>query len=224
MSVAQQLYRLQETDLEIEAKEQSLRQASLRLGEDQELARTRERLEQEGRQREALSKEQHTTEWEIDDLVTKVSAAEETLYSGRIKNPKELANLQHEVELMKAKRNQVEDKALEIMDRAELAEANVAAISEELKKAQEHLSAEIDKLKTSLAALNERRQRLLDDIEPRVAELYQDLRLKKGRAVARVEQGVCTSCRLSLPMSDLQRARIGDLIQCSSCGRILFQA
>ena len=39
---------------------------------------------------------------------------------------------------------------------------------------------------------------------------------------ARVEQGICRGCRISLPTTDLQQARSGKLVQCSSCGRILF--
>jgi predicted nucleic acid-binding Zn-ribbon protein len=231
MSVAKQLYQLQDTDLEIESKEQALQRIASQLGEDRAVARVKARLAQENQNLEELKRQQHSVEWEIDDLVTKITPAEETLYSGRIKNPKELANLQHEVEALKARRNQLEDKALEIMDRAELTEASVAAINSELKtveadwhRQQQQLSAEAEELKNSLSHLEHRRQSLLSEIEPRIAEFYQELRRKRGRAVARVEQGICSSCRISLPISDLQRARSGDLVQCSSCGRILFQA
>ena len=50
------------------------------------------------------------------------------------------------------------------------------------------------------------------------------LKKQKGTAVAKVEQGVCCGCRISLPSTELQRARSDSLVRCSSCGRILFLA
>jgi len=38
-----------------------------------------------------------------------------------------------------------------------------------------------------------------------------------------VEQGLCQGCRISLPMSIVQKARAGvGLVQCVSCERILL--
>lgn len=231
MSITKQLYRLQEIDLEIEADNQTLQQATAQLGENQAVTRLQSRLAQEKQQLEKLRQQQHSAEWEIEGVAGKLTTAEEELYSGRIKNPKELSSLQQEVQALKTKRSQLEDRALEIMDRVEQAEASVAAVSNEVKTAeaewqhrQQQLSAEAEELKTKLSDLNYKRESLLADIDPQFVELYHKLRKQKGRAVARVEQGICNSCRISLPITDLQRARSGNLIQCSSCGRILFQA
>ncbi|GAJ21193.1 unnamed protein product, partial [marine sediment metagenome] len=136
-----------------------------------------------------------------------------------------------EVDGLRAKRDQLEDKALEIMDKVELTEASVTTISNELKtveaewhRQQQQLSAETEELKTRLSDLKHKRQLLLAEIDPQAVDLYHELRRQKGRAVAKVEQGICSSCRISLPITDLQRTRSGNLVQCSSCGRILFQA
>jgi len=231
MSVAKQLYQLQEIDLELESKEQALKQIASQLGENQAVVRVQTKLASENQHLEELRRQQHSTEWEIDDLVGKLTTAEKELYSGRIKNPKELTNLQHEVEGLKTRRSQLEDKALEIMDKVELTEASVATISNQLKTVeaewhlqQQQLSAETEQLKTKLADLKHKRQLLLAEIDPQIVEFYHELRRQKGRAVAKVEQGICSSCRISLPITDLQRTRSGNLVQCSSCGRILFQA
>jgi len=41
--------------------------------------------------------------------------------------------------------------------------------------------------------------------------------------VVKVERGMCQGCRISLPMSVLQKARSGfDVVQCVSCERILY--
>ena len=229
MGVTKQLYQLQEVDLELESNEQALRQMVSQLGESQAVVRTQTKLSTEQQQLDDLAHQQHSAEWEIDDLVNKLTTVEEQLYSGRIRNPKELTNLQHEVEMLKTKRDQLEDKALEIMDQVELASASAAATSSEFKKLeaewqsqQQQLSADIEALKSKLSDLKRKRQLLSAEIDPQAIEVYDKLRKQKGQAVAKVEQGICRGCRISLPFSELQQVRSGNLVHCSSCGRILF--
>ncbi len=229
MGVAKQLYQLQEVDLELESNEQALRQMASQVGESQVVVRAQTRVASEQKRLDELRHQQHSAEWEIDDIVGKITTGEEQLYSGRIKNPKELTSLQHEVNMLKARRDQSETGALEIMDQVELAETSVAAASGEFKKLeaewhnqQQQLSADIEKLKSKLSDLRHKRQLLSVEIDPQAIEVYDKLKKQKGQAVAKVEQGICRGCRISLPFSELQQARSGDLMQCGSCGRILF--
>jgi predicted nucleic acid-binding Zn-ribbon protein len=161
--------------------------------------------------------------------VNRISEAEEQLYSGRIKNPKELTNLQHEVGILKSKRDQLENRALEIMDQVERAGADAAALNSEFNKLeaewhrqQKQILGEIETLKSKLSELEEKRRLCSGTIDPQAVALYDKLRKQKGQAVAKVEQGICRGCRISLSFSELQQARSGNLVQCSSCGRILF--
>ncbi len=231
MSVAKQLYQLQEVDLELESNEQSLNKVASQLGESEAVVRTRSKLASEHQRLEELSRRQLSIEWEIDDLTSKLAPTEEELYSGRIRNPKELTNLQHEIDGLKAKRSQLEDKALEIMDQVELTTKSVATLNGELKaletewqSQQQQLSANLEQLKTILSNLNHKRQLLTAEIDPQAVEVYHELKKQKGTAVAKVEQGICRGCRISLPITELQRSRSGSLVRCSSCGRILFLA
>jgi len=229
MSIAKQLYQLQEIDLAIESAEQALQRIASQLGWDEAVAAVRNRLAAESQRLAELNKQQHSIEWEIDDLTGKLANFERQLYSGKIGNPKELANLQHEVVSLKAQRGGLEDKALEIMDRAELLAQKVATISSELEVAeaewhsrQQQLSTDRDRLKTELSELKDKRQQFLARIESQPVELYRQLKEQKSQAVVKVVQGICGGCRISLPSVELQRARGGNLAQCSSCGRILF--
>ena len=231
MGVAKQLYQLQEVDLELESNERALQQVTSQLGESQEVVRARNKLASERQRLEELKRQQHSLEWEIDDIATKLTATEDKLYSGSIGSPKELANLQHEVDGLKTRRSQLEDEALDIMEQVELATASVATISSQLKTVeaewqsqQQQLSADMEQLKAVLSNLKHKRQTLSAEIDPGAVELYHELKEKKGTAVAKVEQGICRGCRISLSATELQRARSGSLMQCSSCGRILFLA
>ncbi|MEE9366552.1 MAG: hypothetical protein V3W44_07695, partial [Dehalococcoidales bacterium] len=221
MSIAGQLHELQEIDLEIADEEHKLEQVVGRLGKDDVVVAAREKLDAEKEKLKELQHQQHSLEWEIDDLAGKIKAGDGQLYSGKIKNPKELSSLQHEVELWKAKRNGLETKDLEIMEKVETVEAGIATLNQELEeinagwqREQEGLRSEKAALEGSLNDLKQKRQTLAAEVDSKVLTLYEQLRKNKGLAVARVEQGICRGCRISLPSSELQQARGSALVQC----------
>ncbi|MFB0558955.1 MAG: zinc ribbon domain-containing protein [Dehalococcoidales bacterium] len=231
MTVAAQLYQLQEVDLAIESNEQAVSRIASQLGESEEVVRAQAKLTSEHQCLEELRHQQHSAEWEIDDLVAKLAIAENKLYSGEIRNPKELSNFQQEVAGLKAQRSQLEDKTLAIMEQVEAAAASAASKDSELKtleaewrSQQQQLSDDMEQHKTTLSELNQKRQQLVARIEPGAVEVYNELKKQKGTAVAKVEQGICRGCRISLPVTELQRVRSEGLVRCSSCGRILFLA
>jgi predicted nucleic acid-binding Zn-ribbon protein len=231
MSVAKQLYQLQEVDQELESSERTLNYITGQIGESEAVIDTQNKLSSERQQLEELTRQQHSVEWEIDDISGKIGKVEEELYSGRVRNPKELTDLQHEVDSLKSKRSKLEDQALEVMEQVELATKTVTNLDSELKRLetewqnqQQNLSTEAEQLKTAIAETKHRRELLAGDIDPQAVEIYQELKRLRGTAVARVEQGICRGCRISLPVTELQQVRSGNLIRCSSCGRILFLA
>jgi predicted nucleic acid-binding Zn-ribbon protein len=229
MTVTKQLNQLQELDIEIEQEEQTLNQKVGQLGEREALDTVQSRLASEKEQLEELKHQHRSAEAEVDDLLSKIAATEEQLYGGKITNPKELSSLQHEVTMMKDKIDQLENRALEKIDQVEAAENGVTATTAELKKMEEEwyqqqkqLSSDIEQLKASLVDLRQKRQRLSEQIEPSAVALYEKIRQQKKQAVAKVEQGICCACRISLSASVLQKARSGQPVQCGTCGRILF--
>ena len=229
MNYARNLYQLQQLELELEALKSTGNAVEARLKDSRALDEAAARLETAQRCLDELKKKQHTLDWEIEDISGKLEKESEALYSGRIKNPKELSSLQHDAEGLKSRKDGLEEAALELMEQVERAEDDVAQKSRELKKLEEErllqkqtLSAELEKLNTSLVELEARRRQATVEIDRAAVELYGELKKQKGRAVAVVEQGVCRGCGLSLSSAWLQRARGSELVRCSSCGRILF--
>lgn len=231
MSLAKQLHDLQEVDLDLEGKKEALKRVESQLSDDKALVEAKRELGLLQQRLAELEKEQRVAEWEIDDLQAKISPLEKKLYNGSVRNPKELASLQQEVEHLKAQKREKEDKALEVMGQVEaeqkktkLGKGKLERVEKEWQERQRQLLAEKEALQALLARDEEKRQELASRIDPASLELYENLRLtKQGRAVARVEQGRCLGCRLTLPISELQQARAGEtLAQCSSCGRILY--
>jgi predicted nucleic acid-binding Zn-ribbon protein len=230
LSQAKQLYNLQEIDLHLDTKRDMLAGVEGQLGESQALIAARDAVEQEKQRLAELEKEQQAAEWAVEDTANKTKLLEEKLYSGKTSNLKELAGLQHEVEHLKSRQSQQEDRALELMSQVEAARDRLKAGSRETehieaqwRQQQEQLLKEQAALTADLAALDQERGDMAARIPSSDMELYEILRRnRQGQAVARVEQGMCQGCRISLPMSELQRARSGEeLVQCGSCERIL---
>ena len=97
-------------------------------------------------------------------------------------------------------------------------------IEREWHENQQKLSKQQTELEAELAKLEQKREMLAGQIDSVSLDLYEEVRrAKQGQAVAKVMQGRCQGCRISLPVSDQQRARMGqELAQCSNCGRILY--
>jgi predicted nucleic acid-binding Zn-ribbon protein len=229
METARQLYQLQELDIEIEQAEQSLAQKTGQLGNRETLDAAMQKVTSEQKRLDDLKHQRRDAEGQLDDMLSKIKAAEQQLYGGKVTNPKELSNLQHEINTLKSKSDELETKALNIIDLVDTSEKSVAAVSSEYKiceeewhRQQRQLAGEIGQLKASLAELNPERGQLAGQIEAPVLALYTKIRQQKKQAVARVEQGICLACRISQSANSLQRARSGQPVQCGSCGRILY--
>ncbi|MBI4286077.1 MAG: hypothetical protein HY670_09320 [Chloroflexi bacterium] len=231
MNIARQLYQLQEVDLELADREQRLARLTNQLGDSQAVLNAQVELDAATKHLEDARHQQRSIEWEVDDLSAKIGDIEQRLYGGKIKNPKELTGLQAESEAFKARRSQLEDQILELMDGVEMTTHEISSRTARLQEMKVHwrqqqrqLASEIEQVKGEIVNLKRDRGLLLADLDPHTSELYEEVRRQKGVAVARVEQGICRGCRISLPVTDLQRVKSGSVVQCSSCGRILFLA
>ena len=231
MSIARDLYSLQEVDLALEANDQEQKRVSGQIGESQIVLKAKAKLAEEQNNMGKFTSQQKSIEWEIDDLTVKIKDTEKKLYGGKIFNSKELSSLQQETDDLKKRRSVLEDKSLGLMDDLELTTKAIASSKDELAKLeiewqaqQKQLMVELLQLKASQTVLESNRQQITALLDGDTLFTYQELRKRKGLAVAKVEQGICQGCRITLPNTDLQRAKGGGVVRCSSCGRIIFLA
>ncbi len=229
MAIAKQLFDLQEIDLQTESREKAVWQMTAELGGSDALRNARSKAGEEKARFDSLSSEQWALDWEIDDLSAKLKDMEKDLYSGRIKIPKELSSLQQEIVNLKTRRTQLEDKSLNLMEQIEACRSTVAVteaefkrIETEWKSRQDELNRKIESETQLITQFKSKREETVRSIDPAVLQIYQALRQQKGYAVAKVEQGICRGCRIALPAGELANVRSGKLVQCSSCGRILY--
>lgn len=231
MSRASSLFRLQETDLALDAGRARLAEIAQALAGNPALQVAQARAQQAEAQ---LHKARATlTDAELDQqaLADKIAVDEARLYAGRIRNPKELQDLQAEVESLKRRRAAAEERQLEALLEYEEAEAQLKAARAQLSAAEAearhasvNLTAERERLTARQADLQAEREALLTTITAADRAQYDKLRqAKKGRALARLEDGVCTACGIEPTAADRQLARRGtELVLCAGCGRILY--
>jgi hypothetical protein len=231
MTTAAELFALQETDLAIDSAVARRTDVEAELGETEELIEARQRVGQCRERLHPLEERQKELDWEAEEVRGKTAAIENKLYGGTVSNPKELEDYQADLTSLRGQLSRREDALLEVMlefDDAEAglrqAETALAEVEESWKVQQTSLQETQAKLKDEIEGLEAKRARRVDGMDAAALSLYQALRERRqGTAVAVVERGLCQGCRISLPMSVVQKARAGaGLVQCVSCERILL--
>lgn len=225
------LWKLQEIDSALDARRASLEDAEARRGESEDLIAARVRDEELRAALHRAQAAQKNIEIEADDLKAKIAPQETKLYSGTIKNPKELSDLQADIAQLKRHLSAVEDRDLEALTAVEAAEAEARASGAELaalesawQVEQAELTVRVASLGEEIAAYELQRNELAAGVEPALVLTYDRLRLAhQGRGAARLDRNLCLGCRISLPTNIVNRARAGStLVQCPNCERILI--
>lgn len=162
---------------------------------------------------------------------TRLRGRERELMSGRIRNPTELMKLNQEVEHLRAAVSQEEDAELELMERQEQLDADVARLEAELAAARERTAAatpglrsRLEGLERDLGEVESERDATWDRLPPQWQEAYRRVRSRQADPVAEVAGGQCQACRVAVTSSGMQTLRRAGLLQCDNCGRILVVA
>ena len=231
MSVVSQLYRLQGVDSEHDERRERLAQIEESVGESQDLLQARDAVAETESRLAGRRAELRALELEIASLNDKLRKNQERLYSGRVRNPKELTGLQEEAAALRRRRAELEDEQLELMiaiedQEAELAErqARLRQIEGSWRDEQAGLLAEKERLAQQLDELEEELQAMRARIPAADLALYDDLREHEGgRAVVLLRRGICQGCGVDVPTTLARSVERGEGIHfCPICNRLLF--
>lgn len=229
MPQMRQLYQLQQLDSVIGQKKQRLVEVLNLQKEPRELVTARTRQDGAVAETNRWQATHNDLALELSGLNSKAKRSEDRLYSGNVKNPKELADLQHEIEALGRRRAALEEEILEAMIMLEDAQAEQAAATtavEELESRRavtlQALKQEQDALARELHQLLAQRNALAGRIDAPSLQLYDDLRAKKGgTAVATIRLNSCSICRITVSANTVKKAEQGELAYCGGCGRML---
>jgi predicted nucleic acid-binding Zn-ribbon protein len=228
---AKTLYALQRVDVQLARKGRRYKTVEANLGESAALKQARAHLDaakQEHNHWNAISRDR---DLEAQSLAEKLRAEGERLYSGRVTNPKELGDIQHEIEYLKRRQANLENQQIEAMIALEESTTQLAVANEELvvietawKNENAELHQEYETLRKELAQLIAQRKKVLQALSEKDKNEYNSLqRLRKGIAVVIVQDGRCSACNVLLPKRDLERAaELDEIMHCSGCDRILY--
>lgn len=231
MSQVTELVALQAVDDEAAALQAAVADVERQLRGNAELDAARRELATAEAELTEVQRQQRRIDGEIEGLTAKIEPEEKRLYDGSVKNPKELGNIQHEIDLLKERRSQFEDELLDVLARLETAERSRATAAKAVIKLeagwehqQQELRHELRRLSDSLALTERRRQVQQGKVGARALSVYEAVRKKRGGgAVARIQGGACGGCRIAIPDALRRRAFSSELLaQCPNCERILY--
>ena len=191
----------------------------------------RELAERLLRTRDETTGDLKDAELELQAIEKKRKDYETKLYSGKVTSPKELMDIQHEVEALGRQRGLLDDKILALMEQLESRRVEAAESEEKLRVAEAALAEKQRQYKsagralsTRINALTKERAGIAPGIPPALLKRYDALRAAKhGVGVGKVESNSCGACHTNLPSNLLRRARDTDSVElCENCGRILY--
>lgn len=231
MTKGTDLYRLQLLDSEKDAKQRRLKEIEAALGESKILRQAQQALDSAQKLTRKWAVRQQDLELELQGIADKITRSEQRLYSGAVKNPKELADLQAKVAALRRRRQKLEDDLLEAMIEREEAEATHVQAQEHLDETrgrrearQTDLLAEQETLEKELAEIEQAQAGLLPNIEQGDLATYQNLRLSKGGlAVVQIQNSVCRGCGVIISPNREWKLRQGGLVCCGNCERIIVR-
>ncbi len=231
MSAALGLYRLQQVDSQMDQIQARLKAIRETLENDLTLRAANEAYtaaESNHKESERLLK---NSEAEVEKQRIKIEQTENSLYGGRVHNPKELQDLQMDVASLKRHLQTLEERQLEAMVNHEGTENELQTAKEKLESVKSNLNdqnrdlaRESDALKRDYERLESERHAVMSDITAQAVSTYDLLRKqKRGIAVTALNDNSCASCGTTLTASLQQSARsTSQLFTCPTCGRILY--
>ena len=229
MSTGLDLARLQQVDTRIAALTSDVAAAESLVRRDPDLERAREAAAAAQAERHSREAAATAGEAEVNSLQARITTLDRKLYGGSVHNPQDLLEMQRELEVLRSRRSDAEDRALAQLGDAEEAAALERAGLERLRDAEARRAAAVapleerlNVLRAELADATGDRERIAASLEPRALELYRRVAQHRTPAVVGIAGDACGGCHLPLSNQERSAVRAGASIsQCSNCDRIL---
>lgn len=168
-------------------------------------------------------------EKDIAGVDTRMARFEE--HKASVKTNEQFHALQHEMEMGKVEKAELEERVIVLMmdadgltDNVKAAEAVMAAANKELGDIKAAHAKDRTVLEAEIARLSAERAGKVPGVDkPTLAKYEQLLKGRKGIAVARLVKELCTACNMGQrPVMTTQIRRNDSIVTCESCQRILY--
>jgi uncharacterized protein len=181
-----------------------------------------------------LRREQAKAETDVEQVRTRIDRDRVRLEAGQVSSPRELENLQSEIESLNHRQSDLEEVVLDVMERREGAQSRQAAVTAERTEIAADAAAAQERRDAALAEIGEqagkaadRRVAVVADEPADLIDLYERLRAShNGVGAAALRRGRCEGCHLSIntvDLNDIRAAAQDEVLRCEECRRILVR-
>ena len=184
-------------------------------------------------QTDQIALELRRGEVDVETVTDRIKKDEARLSSGNA-TPKELEQLQHEVESLKKRQEALEEIELEIMIRNDAVTARSSTLTTDLASLQTlkdeisgRLQSATNEINKVIADKNTARNLVAGKIEKALIDLYEKIRGNAGGVGAAALVGnKCNGCNLAINAVEMDRIKSlakDELLRCEECRRILVR-
>jgi predicted nucleic acid-binding Zn-ribbon protein len=181
-----------------------------------------------------LKREQAKADADVEQVRSRIARDRSRLDAGQVNSPRELENLQSEIESLLRRQSDLEDVELDVMERLEAAQSRLkeagserAAIGTDVEAVTARRDTALVDIAELSGAAGQRRSAVVADEPADLLELYERLRTQHGGVgAAALRRGQCQGCHLTLNTVDLNAIRAAapdDVLRCEECRRILVR-
>lgn len=181
-----------------------------------------------------LGREQAKVDADVEQVRARMQRDQQRLDSGQVGSPRELENLQSEIQSLHRRQTELEDTELEVMEQREAVQTRLAELKDELAEVEAKLAEATSRRETALADIAAeaektaaQRRESAATLPEELLGLYDKLRASSGGVgAAALHRGQCQGCHLQLNTTDLVRIREAapdEVLRCEECRRILVR-
>ena len=181
-----------------------------------------------------LTREQRKADADVEQVKARRVRDQQRLDGGTVTNPKDLERLQHELVSLDRRIGELEDVELDVMERLEDTQGELAKLREELGGLDERVARLTEARDKRVTQVQEEATTVVRDRAAAVAgmpadllALYDRIREQKGGVgAALLRARRCEGCSLELNSGDLAviaKQSYDEVVRCEECGRILVR-
>jgi predicted nucleic acid-binding Zn-ribbon protein len=221
---------LQQYEDEISHIEKELSEVDDRVNRlNSELTEYEDKIERNREILDELKKQYRSDESEEKMVESQIVKSKEKLSA--VKTNKEYQSTLKEIDDLKAKTSQIEDRMLDLLDQIESAEsqeredrADLAEVKIQVEEKQKQIRLQSERQQDVLSSRLKKRDVVLERLDSNTKAHYNRVKRQgRGIAIAAVVDAVCQVCRMNIPpqlFNDLMR--MDSMLMCPNCQRIIY--
>jgi uncharacterized protein len=180
-----------------------------------------------------LAREQAKAEADVDQVRNRSARDRARLDAGQVSSPRELEILQSEIASLLRRQSELEEVALDVMERREAAQGSRDSLTAERAELAARREVAVARRDEALGELGEQTDKAADrragvaaQVPDDLLALYERMRVQHGVGAAALRGGRCEGCHLTLNTVDLNHIRAAaddEVLRCEECRRILVR-